>query len=95
MSKRISFLTSLCSGHGGFPPRPSITGSEDCYVENQGCLREEDQYDTHCNSSCHTGAVATASNSVYINGAGIAREDDEIDCGSLVDESIDNVFSGD
>lgn len=94
MGNAVTRLGDKCTGHGGYPPRPNIEGSNDVYVNGIPAHREGDKWGTHCMSSCHDGVLQTGSPSVYVNGKPLARIADPVDCGSVSAEGSDNVFSG-
>jgi len=85
-----------CTGHGTFPPRPSISGSPDVATNGKPQMRVSDTYDSHCNSDgvCHGGALAQGSGSVFVNGKPAGRIGDSVDCGSSVSVGSGNVFIG-
>lgn len=89
-----SRLGDECTGHGCFPPRPSIEGSPDVYINGKPALRKDDAYAVHSCKSSHGGKVANGSGSVYINGKPAARIGDPIDCGSNVAQGSPNVIIG-
>ena len=59
-----------CTGHGEFPPRASVGGSPDVYVNGIAVHRQGDGWSSHCNSIpvCHGGALTGGSSSVFVNG---------------------------
>ena len=84
-----------CTGHGGFPPRRSISGSSNVFCNGLPVHRQGDAWDTHCDSlSCHGGVLSSGSGTVFVNGKPLGRVGDPIDCGSAVAEGSSNVFSG-
>ena len=96
MSKAIVLKGDNCSGHGCFPPRASLEGSPDVFVESKGVVRVGDSWAIH---SCpkippHAGTQAEGSETVFINGKGIAREGDSISCGSKAMGGSRSVFAG-
>lgn len=87
--------TKLCSGHGPFPPRVNTSRSNDVFINGFKALRKDDTFATHCNGpSCHVGAVSVGSGSVYINGKAVARNGDNISCGSVVANGSTDVIIG-
>lgn len=92
----ITVLGDKCTGHGSFPPRPSIEASSNVMVGGKGVVREGDAWDTHCNSkpSCHDGTVVMASKTVKVNGKGVVRIGDKLDCGSAVAKGSGTVKAG-
>lgn len=92
---QVSRITDICSGHGGFPPRECLTGSLDVFVNNLGAASIGDTYNVHCDDdSCHMGTIVGSSPSVFVNGKGLTRVGDMINCGSTVLTGSNNVFAG-
>lgn len=87
-------LGDICTGHGCYPPRPSIQGSGDVYTNSINQVRLGDMFDKHCCGSCHTGNLAVGSSSVYVNGKPAGRIGDQVNCGSAVAVGSGNVFIG-
>jgi len=95
MTKAVAYLGGLGSGHGNFPPRPSIEASTDVFVNGIGVHRVGDAYAEHCDSdTCHDSVLATGSSTVFVNGKAIGRIGDNIACGSTVAEGSPDVFAG-
>ena len=95
MSRGISRLGDLCTGHGGYPPRQSIEASTDVFANKLGIVRVGDKFAIHCDHhECHDGTQSDGSSSVYVNGKKVARIDDDIDCGSKNLEGSGDVFCG-
>lgn len=95
MSTAVARLGDLCSGHGDFPPRPSISASPNVFVNGRALLRLGDAYAIHCNAStCHGGAVASGSATVYCNGQPVARVGDAVSCGSMIAQGSPDVRCG-
>lgn len=94
----LSYLGSLCTGHGQFKPRPSIAGSGNVQVNGKGVLRFGDAYDVHCKGSCHPGTVIAGSSTVMVNGQPAARIGDMIGppevCSSAIAQGSPNVIAG-
>jgi len=84
-----------CTGHGCWPPRPSIDGSPDVFVNGRPAHRHGDGWATHCcRRSCHAGVLAAGSATVFINGRAAGRVGDPVSCGSRVAQGSPNVFAG-
>jgi hypothetical protein len=94
-----------CSGHGCWPPRPSITGSPDVFVNNKQVERYNDVLEEHCcrriieidgeihiRTYCHDG-LHLGIRDVFVNELPIQVGQDPISCGSVCDECSDNVFA--
>jgi len=91
----IAKLGDLCTGHDGFPPRPSTSGSADVSVNGKPAVRVTDTWGTHCKkTSCHGGVVISGSTKMSVNGLAVARTGDLISCGSVIAEGSADVFSG-
>jgi uncharacterized Zn-binding protein involved in type VI secretion len=77
-------LGDMCSGHGCFGPRASISASPDCLIEGIPAVRIGDMWEPHACGVCdpHDGMQASGSPKVKINGIPVARIGDSISCGS-------------
>jgi len=84
-------LSDIASGHGGFPPSPTIEGSDDVFINTRPALRKGDTVAKHP----HKRNVAAGSATVNINTKPAARVGDEISCGGFVSTGSENVFIGD
>lgn len=94
MSQPAARLGDMCTGHGCFPPRSSITGSSDTFIDGIPALRMGDKYDTHCCVTCHDGQVVGGSGTTFINGMPAARMGDALDCGSQIAIGSSTTFIG-
>jgi|688.fasta_scaffold376249_3 uncharacterized Zn-binding protein involved in type VI secretion len=83
---QVSNLTSICSGHNGWPPRNVVSGSTDVFIENSGAVRIGDFWEVHCkpDEGCHGGTSITGSPTVFVNDLSLCRVGDYIDCGSTI-----------
>lgn len=92
----VTRVGDSCTGHGSFPPRSSISGSANVYVNGIAVHRQGDGWAVHCNPTptCHGGTLASGSATVYANGQQLGRIGDPVDCGSSVAAGSGNVFSG-
>lgn len=88
-------LNDLCTGHGGYSPRPTTEGSEDVFINNRQAHREGDSLASHCTRYCHSGKTNDGSKSVFVNGKKAVRVGDSVDCGSSIMTGSDSVFIGD
>lgn len=87
-------LNDYCSGHSCWPTRPTITASEDVFVNGRGAHRKTDALAVHCcGLSCHGGTTVQGSPNVFVNGLPIARITDKVDCGSVLLTGSENVFA--
>lgn len=86
-------LGDYSSGHDGYPPRPSVTASNDTFVNGRGQVRIGDYWATHCSTKhCHDGTQSQGSKSVFVNGRGAARTRDLISCNDYAEECSSDVF---
>ncbi|ASL27353.1 PAAR domain-containing protein [Azotobacter chroococcum] len=91
----VTRLGDQCTGHGAFPPRPSVSASPNVFVNGIAAHRQGDAWDIHCDpSSCHAGVLAQGSATVFANGLPLGRIGDPVDCGSSVAEGSPDVFTG-
>ncbi|WP_163832354.1 PAAR domain-containing protein [Spartinivicinus ruber] len=89
-------LGDICTGHGCFPPRPSVTGSANVVINGKPAVKMGDMYMSHGCSNCppHPGSLAGGSSSVVINGSPAGRVGDSISCGGSVAMGSADVFIG-
>jgi uncharacterized Zn-binding protein involved in type VI secretion len=92
----VSRLGDLCTGHGCFPSRPSISASGNVFAQGLAVQRVGDAWASHGCATCapHGGALAAGSSKVFVNGKPMARIGDPVDCGSLVATGSSKVFAG-
>lgn len=92
----VTRLGDDSAGHGGWPPRPSDTGSPNVFINGIPCIRVGDHYITHCDPQpeCHDGVLSGGSSTVFVNGQPIGRVGDPISCGDTVGEGSPNVNAG-
>lgn len=90
----IARVSDTCTGHDGFPPRESISGSPNVRVNGLPVHRIGDNWETHCNSTCHDSILGTGSTKMRVNGLFVGRVGDTIECGSSVATGSLNVFVG-
>ena len=88
-------INDNCSGHECWPPRPSISGSPNVFVNNQRVERYNDELEIHCctedKDDCHNGLHIGVRN-VKANNRSVQIRFDPIDCGSVCDECSGNVM---
>jgi len=90
----IARLGDVSSGHNGFPGRPIIAGSGDCFINGIPIARVGDALAIHCNNdSCHSCNQATGSSTVSVNGRPIVIVGSATGCGDLIISGSSNVFS--
>jgi uncharacterized Zn-binding protein involved in type VI secretion len=91
----ITRLGDVCTGHGCFGSRASVTASENVFVNGIPVHRLGDAWESHCcGPACHGGELAGGSGTVFINGLPCGRVGDPVDCGSEVATGSENVFAG-
>lgn len=91
---QISRIFDKCTGHGGFHPRISASGSSNVFVNGRPALRIGDKWIVHCRKDhCHPSTQCGGSSAVRINGKGAARVGDKVCCGSSVMTGSGNVFA--
>jgi hypothetical protein len=97
-SKAVARVTDKTVGHGGFPPRPAISGSPDVYANNLAVNRTDDLWADHPGKLPHvpgqkdkTADVPDAS--VFANTYAIARVGDKVEADTIAGGSPD-VFVG-
>ena len=92
----VSRKGDLCSGHSCFPPRKSIEGSDNVFINGIPAHRLDDKWEQHGCGTCspHDGVLAKGSSTVFVNGKPLARVGDDVSCGSKVAEGSSDVFAG-
>lgn len=96
MTRPVTRLGDTCTGHGSWPPRPSVEASGNVFVNGIGAHRKNDGWAVHCNSDpqCHDSVLAEGSGTVFVNGKALGRIGDPVACGSAVAKGSSNVFAG-
>ncbi|WP_371929455.1 PAAR domain-containing protein [Photobacterium sp. CCB-ST2H9] len=81
----IAILSSICSGHDGFPPRPSVTGVPLFTVNGFPVMATGGIFIPHVkpDNPPHPG-IAIGSSKLTINGQPAVMVGDVISCGSVV-----------
>ncbi len=88
-------LNDLCSGHGCYPPRKSITCSPDILVEGDYVCRYGDKLAQHgCPTCTYHGGTHIGERTSYGNGFAIQVKGDPIDCGSVCEGSCVDTICG-
>ena len=74
----VTRLGDICTGHGCFPPRPSISSSPNVYVNGIPVIRVGDAYAPHGCSHCksHPGNLVSGSLTVFVNGLPVGWSSD-------------------
>lgn len=89
--KGITLLGMVCSGHDGFPPRPSVSAEGQLRVQGRAVVMNGDRYDIHCNNVCHDGVGIATTTQLRANGRNMLLTGDPISCGSTVAEVFANI----
>lgn len=89
----VTRLGDMCTGHGCWPPRPSISGSPNVFVNMIPIHRQGDRWAVHCCKKCHASSLATGSPNVFANNRQVGRIGDFVACGSFVASGSPNVFA--
>lgn len=90
-------LGDVCTGHGCWPARPSVSGSPNVFINGKPAVRVDDAWAAHtCPAipETHASTQATGSATVFVNGKPLARVGDSIACGSTNAAGSPNVFAG-
>lgn len=93
----VSRLGDIASGHGSFPPTPTITCSHDTFVNNIGVIRRADHARPHSSPSPspeHQRPICGCSAKTFVNSRGVVRIGDAICCGGLMVQGSHNVNKG-
>lgn len=81
----VAIMGSICSGHGGFHPRPSIEGTPPFTVNGTPIMTDSNAFAPHVapNQPPHTG-VAMGSSKLTVNGKKAVMIGDTVSCGSSI-----------
>ena len=95
---RKSGTDSVSTGHGCDTTTVTKDGSSDVFVNGIGAVRAEDFCEVHLvlqGDVCvpHTVKLSSYSGTVFVNGKGIGRKDDEYS-GLTITSGSGNVFAG-
>ena len=92
----VSRLGDLTTGHGPFPPTPSIAASPNVNANGLGVVRVGDAFQIHCDPTptCHQGTLAAGSGTVFVNGVAAGRIGDTLTDGDAIAQGSPNVFAG-
>ncbi|MCM5507132.1 PAAR domain-containing protein [Vibrio sp. SCSIO 43169] len=93
----VARVGDQCTGHGCWPPRPSVAGSPDVFCNGIAVHRQGDGWAPHtCPSipETHASVLANGSSSVFVNGKALGRIGDPVACGSSVATGSADVFAG-
>ena len=88
----------LSQGHDHFPPVPAIPGSPKVTIEGKKVILEGDSYAPHHHGGdhphLHTPIASVGSPTVFVNGIGVVRDGDPLNCGDAADtQSNFSVFA--
>lgn len=93
----VTRLGDDCTGHGCWPPRPSVSASPNVFANGIPVHRQADAWASHtCPDipQTHDSILASGSFTVFANSRQLGRIGDPVACGSLVAEGSANVFAG-
>lgn len=97
MSQPASVHPSKTTGHEGFPPTTTLSGSPNVNIEGKPALKKGIVCGPHTNPSgtTHpTPTISSGSSSVNINGQPATRIGDDVDCGDMIADGVSTVFIG-
>jgi uncharacterized Zn-binding protein involved in type VI secretion len=83
----IARLGDICTGHGGWPPRPIVSASPKVRVDGIPVARVGDSLASHTNPAIpetHAGTISSGNSKVRADGIPIARIGDSVSCGGAV-----------
>lgn len=90
--KFLTLLGMVCSGHGGYPPRPSVTANSMLRVEGVPIVCNGDQYAIHCDDDdCHPGTGIATTTLLRSPSGNLLLQGDPISCGSTVAQTFPNI----
>lgn len=88
----VGTKNSICSGHGGFPPRPSAEGEPLMKINGIPVLVDGNVFPDHSDgNSTHSGTATSTRPWFKVNGKAICCVGDPVSCGSVV-ATGDNSF---
>lgn len=81
----IAIIGSICSGHHGFPPRPSISGMPLFTINGVPVMITGSAFDVHSkpDNPPHSG-TAVGTSKLTINGIPACLVGDAVSCGSTI-----------
>lgn len=90
-------VPDLCTGHGCWPSRNSVSGSSNVLINDIPAFRVGDPMAVHCCPSipeCHPGNLAQGSPNVMVNDIPLGRIGDSVNCGgSMATGSSDVIIN--
>lgn len=86
MSNKAATIGDIGTAHGGFPPTPIITGSQDIIIDYKPAARVGDSLTPHTKpkSSPHARTITTGSSTVFFNGKAAAITGSKVSCGGII-----------
>lgn len=95
MSKPVSRIGDLGSGHSCFPPNAVNSGSNTVLTNNRKTATINDTLNTHCcGLQCHGSRIIEGQYNVKVNGKNLSRITSRIDCGEVMMTGSSNVMTG-
>ena len=97
MSQPASTHPSTTTGHGGWHPTVTLSGSSNVFFEGKPALMQGVVCAPHTKRKSPTHPAPTilgGSGTVKINGLAATRIGDAVDCGDTIAEGISSVFIG-
>ncbi|HFU2857316.1 TPA: PAAR domain-containing protein [Enterobacter cloacae] len=81
----IAIQGSLGSGHGSFPPRPSVMGDPLLTIAGTPVQVDGDVFPNHTDGhTSHPGTAVSSRPWFTVNGKGVCAVGDVISCGSVI-----------
>lgn len=83
-----------CTGHGCFPSRANVEGSDFVTIEDIPVHCVGHAWATHCcGPACHDSVQGSGADYISIEGSPVARVGDDVACGSKNATGSDFVFA--
>ncbi|WP_198468969.1 PAAR domain-containing protein [Acetomicrobium sp. S15 = DSM 107314] len=93
----VARLGDICTGHGCWPPRPSIEGSLNVFVNDIPVHRQSDAWGPHtCPDipETHGSVLAEGWPTVFVNNLEVGYIGAPVACGSFIATGSPDVFVG-
>ena len=82
---QVAIKGSVCSGHGGFPPRPDVDGDALVTINGVPVMVNGSAFAEHTDgNSVHGGSAVSTRPWMTIYGKGVVCVGDPVSCGSVV-----------
>ena len=96
MPPAVRATQDICTGHGCWPPRLIVQGSDNVMTNNKPQARLGDALALHAcpGSPPHGAVISSGSKSVNVNGRPMARVTDSVSCGGSCATGSGNVNCG-